>query len=154
MKKFYNRTWGEAIGYKPGDLVLLEATNLNTNRPMKKLNDKRYGPFEVLEKVRNSAYKPTLTSSMNHIHPVFNEVLLSSYHTPTFDSQPYITNLEPIIVDKEPKWEVEEIISSRFNRWRRWVEYLLHWKGYRLQKWTWEPLENLANAQETLTKFI
>ena len=40
MKKFYNRTRGEAIGYKLGDLVLLEATNLNTDRPMKKLNDK------------------------------------------------------------------------------------------------------------------
>ena len=53
---------------------------------------------------------------MNRIHPVFNEVLLSSYHTSTFNSQPYITNLEPIIVDKKPEYEVEEIILSRLNR--------------------------------------
>ena len=154
MKKFYDRTRGEAIGYKPGDLVLLEATNLNTDRPMKKLDDKRYGPFEVLEKVGNSAYKLKLPPSMSRIHPVFNEVLLSPYHTPTFDSQSHITNPEPIIVDKEPEWEVEEIISSRFNRRRRQVEYLVHWKGYGPQERTWEPLENLANAQETLAEFI
>ena len=40
MKKFYNQTRGETIGYKPGDLVLLEATNLNIDRLIKKLNDK------------------------------------------------------------------------------------------------------------------
>ena len=154
MKKFYDRTRGEAIDYKPGDLVLLEATNLNTDRPMKKLDDKRYGPFEILEKVGNSAYKLKLPPSMSRIHPVFNEVLLSPYHPPIFDSQPHITNPEPIIVDKEPEWEVEEIISSRFNRRRRRVEYLVHWKGYGPQERTWEPLENLANAQETLAEFI
>ena len=154
MKKFYNQTQKEAIGYKPGNLVLLEATNLNTDKPMKKLNNKWYGPFEVLEKMKNSAYKLKLPFSMSCIHPVINKVLLLSYYTSIFDSQSHITNLEPIIVDKEPKWEVEEIISSRFNRWRRWVEYLIHWKGYRPQEWTWEPLENLANAQETLAKFI
>ena len=64
----------------------------------------------------NSVYKLKLPSSMNRIHPVFNEVLLSSYHTSTFNSQPYITNLEPIIVDKKPEYEVEEIILSRLNR--------------------------------------
>ena len=57
-------------------------------------------------------------------------------------------------MDKEPEWEVEEIISSRFNRRRRRVEYLVHWKGYGPQERTWEPLENLANAQETLAEFI
>ena len=40
MKKFYDQTRGEAIGYKPGNLVLLEAINLNTDRPIKKLDDK------------------------------------------------------------------------------------------------------------------
>ena len=103
MKKFYNQTRGEAIGYKPGDLVLLEATNLNTDKPMKKLDDKWYGPFKVLEKVGNSAYKLKLPPSMSRIHPVFNKVLLSPYYTLTFDSQPHITNPEPIIVDKEPE---------------------------------------------------
>ena len=86
---------------------------------MKKLDDKQYEPFKVLEKVGNLAYKLKLPPSISHIHPVFNKVLLSSYHTLTFNSQPHITNPEPIIVDKEPKWEVEEIISSRFNRRRR-----------------------------------
>ena len=34
------------------------------------------------------------------------------------------------------------------------MEYLVHWKGYGPQERTWEPLENLANAQEMLAEFI
>ena len=34
------------------------------------------------------------------------------------------------------------------------MEYLVHWKGYGPQERTWEPLENLANAQEILAEFI
>ena len=37
--------------YKPGDKVWLEATNLHTTHPTRKLRPKRYGPFEVLEAV-------------------------------------------------------------------------------------------------------
>ena len=40
MKRFYDRTRGEAIGYKLGDLVLLKATNFNIDKPIKKLDNK------------------------------------------------------------------------------------------------------------------
>lgn len=40
MKRFYNQTWEEAINYKPGDLVLLKATNLNIDRLIKKFDNK------------------------------------------------------------------------------------------------------------------
>ena len=86
MKKFYNWIQGKTISYKPSDLVLLEATNLNTDRLIKKLNNKQYELFEVLEKVWNSVYKLKLPPSMSYIHLIFNKVLISPYHTPTFDS--------------------------------------------------------------------
>ena len=35
MKKFYDQTRGEPINYQPGDLVLLEATNIHITRPMR-----------------------------------------------------------------------------------------------------------------------
>ena len=63
MKHFYDRTRGKSIEYKPGDKVLLEATNIKTTRPMKKLSDRRLGPFEVLEKVGAAAYKLKLPAS-------------------------------------------------------------------------------------------
>ena len=70
----------------------------------------------MLKKVGNLVYKLKLPLSMSYVYPVFNKVLLSSYHTPTFNLQSYITNPESIIIDKKPEWEVKKIISLRFNR--------------------------------------
>ena len=56
MKHFYDRNKGESIEYKKGDLVMLEAINLPSMRPMKKLDCKRYGPFEVIEKVNKGIW--------------------------------------------------------------------------------------------------
>ena len=86
MKRFYDRTKGESIAYKKGDKVWLEATNITTKRPMKKLDDKRLGPFTIVDKVGKAAYKLKIPDSWR-IHPVFNEVLLSPYHSPQFESQ-------------------------------------------------------------------
>ena len=119
MKRFYDRTRGQAINYAPGDLVLLEATNIHTMRPMKKFDDKRYGPFKVLEKVGASAYKLELPPSMSRIHPVFNEVLLHPYKKPFYESQQQLNRPEPVVVNQEPEWEVEEILAFRYNRRRR-----------------------------------
>jgi hypothetical protein len=42
--------------FKPSDSVWLETTNIHSNRPSWKLDNKRYGPFEVEEKVSDQAY--------------------------------------------------------------------------------------------------
>ena len=57
MKKFYDRKQEDIVEYKKGDKVWLEATNLPTKHPMKKLNNKHHGPFEILEKIGKSAYR-------------------------------------------------------------------------------------------------
>jgi len=57
MKKFYNRKVRPSVDYKKGDLILLEGTNIRSDRPSKKLGDKQYGPFKVIEKVGSSAYR-------------------------------------------------------------------------------------------------
>ena len=154
MKKFYDRIRGKAISYFPGDLVLLETTNIHTTQLMKKFDDKRYGLFKVLEKIGASAYKLELPPSMSCIHLVFNEALLYPYKGPTYGSQQQLNKPEPMVIDQEPEWEVEEILASRHNRRRRRVEYLVHWKGYGPQERTWEPLANLANAQQALQEFL
>ena len=62
IKRFYNRTKGESIQYKKGDKVWLKATNIITKCPMKKLDNKHLGPFEILKKVKKSAYHLKLLS--------------------------------------------------------------------------------------------
>src|SRR5580698_1788294 len=44
MKESYDKHARPAIEYKPGDLVYLEATNIKTMRPSKKLGSKRLDP--------------------------------------------------------------------------------------------------------------
>ena len=56
IKWFYNQTKGKFIQYKKGDKVWLKAINVTTKHPMKKLNNKYLGPFEILEKVGKLAY--------------------------------------------------------------------------------------------------
>lgn len=127
MKKFYDRKRGESKEYKAGDKVWLEGTNISTQRPMKKLDDKRFGPFKVLEKIGASSYKLSLPRTWNKVHPVFNEVLLSPYHEPQFPSQPRNTRPPPAVDGDEPEWEVDQILDSR--RYRGKIRYKVSWKG-------------------------
>jgi len=60
MKRFYDRKRNESHNFKIGDQVWLEATHISSDRPAKKLDDKRFGPFKILEKHGASAYKLAL----------------------------------------------------------------------------------------------
>ena len=86
MKQFYDQTKEKSIQYKKGDKVWLETTNITTKHLMKKLDNKHLEPFKILEKVGKSAYHLKLPSQQK-IHDVFNEVLLSPYYPPQFESQ-------------------------------------------------------------------
>ena len=151
MKHFYDRNKGESIEYKKGDLVMLEATNLPSMRPMKKLDCKRYGPFEIIEKVNKGAYKLKLPNTWRRIHPVFNEVLLSPYTTPVFENQQQAPPPPPVLIGKEQEYEVESIIDSKFVRNK--LKFLVHWKGYGVESRTWEPEEHLENSKELIEEF-
>jgi hypothetical protein len=87
MKRQYDHKRRDSVKYKPGDKVYLEATNISTTWPSRKLSDKRYGPFVILEKVGELAYKLKLPEQWKAIHPVFNEALLTPWKKPVFTSQ-------------------------------------------------------------------
>ena len=63
MKQFYNHKRNESYNFKVGDHVWLEATNVSSDQPMKKLDDKWYGPFKILSKHGESTYKPALPTT-------------------------------------------------------------------------------------------
>ena len=65
--------------YSPRDRVYLEATNIRTNQPSRKLDDRCFRPFEVIERIGQSAYKLKLLESWKGLHPVFNESYLTPY---------------------------------------------------------------------------
>ena len=51
--------------------------------------------------------------------------------------------------------EVEEIINHKKCRCGRTpkIEYLILWKGHPGHEMTWEPEENVANAQEKIAEY-
>ena len=151
MKHFYDRKRTDSRDYKVGDQVYVEATNISTMRPAKKLDDKRYGPFEIIEKVGLSSYKLKLPDTWK-IHPVFNEALLTPYHPPEFPTQEKPPPPPPIQVPEgHVEYEVNEVLGSR--RRRKKVEYLVSWKGYPNEENSWQPMRNLKNAREAILEF-
>ena len=64
MKQFHDHKVHPSIKYQPGDLVLLEATNIKTEWPSKKLNDKHDGPFQVIKKEGFTSYCLKLDKNM------------------------------------------------------------------------------------------
>ena len=129
----------------------LNAKNLKTLRPSKKLDQKKLGPFVILEKIGQSSYYLQLPKSWNRIHPVFNEILLSPYHPPNFGIQEIPAPPGPVDQEGHPEYEVEEILASRKRG--RGIQYLIKWHGYGNEENTWEPRRNVENAQEAIAEF-
>ena len=65
----------------------LEATNINTDKPVKKLDDKQFGFFPIVKKVGASSYKLKLPTTWKKISPIFTKVLLSPYMPPQYLSR-------------------------------------------------------------------
>jgi len=149
MKKFYDAKRDDQPPLPVGSKVWLENTNITPFRPMKKLAEKRYGPFEILEAIGPSAYKLKIPSTWKGVHPVFNEVLLTPFNDP-LPSQSVIKPPPPIQTDPA-SYEVEAILDTVKRRKKQL--YLVKWLGYGHEENTWEPLSNLTDAKDALAEF-
>jgi len=77
-KKYYDRKATKQPSIEVGDLAMLNARNIRTKGPSKKLSPKLYGPFKVLERKGSRAYKLEISPGWK-IHPVFHVSLLEPY---------------------------------------------------------------------------
>jgi len=133
------------------DLVLLEATNLQTTHPKAKLAPRHYGPFKVIWASPTNC-KLKLPLQMR-IHPVFYNSLLKPY-TETAAHGPNFTCPPPEIVgEEEGHYEIKKILQSRPTRNRKSTQYLVHWKGYTVANRTWIPAKELIHAKELVAQF-
>lgn len=128
-----------------GQMVYLNAKNIRTTRPKKKLDHKLLGPYKIAERINAEAWKLELPKELERIHPVFHSSLL----------EPYVENMipnrilpppPPVILADEEEYEVEDIVDSRIIRKK--LEYRVRWKGYSgADEFNWQPAENLDNSK-------
>jgi len=106
MGRYYNRKAEQQPDYKIGDMVMLNAKNIRTKRPSKKLAPKLYGPFKILEQREELAYKLELSERWK-VHTVFHVSLLGAYRTsirPAREQPP----MEPEDINGDREGEVEK----------------------------------------------
>lgn len=147
---YYNRRREPAPEFAPGDMVLLDASDIRTNRASKKLDCLRLGPFRVVEAIGKGAYKLDLPESMARLHPVFPVVKLTPMPPDPFPGRHAARPPDPEIIDDVEHFEIEKILDSR-RRYRR-MEYLVKWKGYNDSHNQWIPWYNL-DADESIEEF-
>ena len=151
MKRYYDRKRSPSHEFKVGDKVWLEATHISSDRPMKKLDDKRYGPFRIISKHGESAFKLSLPKTWKTIYPVFNECVLSPYVPAQFPSQKQPPPPPLDLIEGYEEQEIEEILDSRLRREQ--LEYLVNWKGFPREEREWKKASELQHAPEAIADF-
>jgi len=142
-KEYYDAGRKPDPNLQSGDMVWLLPRNIRTTRPCKKLDYKKIGPFKILARIGESAYKLDLPPSMR-IHNTFHISLLELYHDDKFPSQ-RPQPPPPIIIEGEPVYDLEQIINSRLHHGK--LQYRAKWTGYPHEHdKVWYPYGDFDNA--------
>jgi hypothetical protein len=114
----------------------------------KEVDNRRLGPYKILEKVGASAYKLRLLET-GQSHPVFNKALLTPYLEPLAHRREERPALW--IASSYEEYKVEEILKHQKHG--RGFQYLIKWKNYLLAEQTWEPKRHLMHVKELLDRY-
>jgi hypothetical protein len=108
--------------------VWLEGTNLHTSHLTHKLHPKQFGPFEVMESLSLVTYRLDLPLTWK-LHNAFHVSLLTPYRE-TLEHGVNYPMPAPELIDREPEWEVKEILVSHHHGHSKKLQYLVKWVGY------------------------
>lgn len=150
MAKYANQNRLPAPDIAIGSKVWLNRKNIKTRRPSLKLDYKRFGPFKVIEKIGDVAYRLELPKTMKRIHNVFHVSLLEPVVPNSFrgrEPEP----MPPVEVEGVEEWHVEEILDSRQHYGK--IQYLVKWLGWSETANSWEPAEYLEHSGELVEEF-
>lgn len=153
QKEFFDRGVRESPAYAIGDKVWLSRGKIITDRTSLKLDHKRLGPYEVVERIGSLAYKLKLPPTMK-IHPVFHASRLSPFVVDTIPKRTPEPLPAVVTPQGEEEYEVEEILASGLTGGRNpKIKYKVKWKGYPLSDSSWEPLANLSHCAGAIREF-
>ena len=148
----YNKSHCD-VEYKVGQKVWLRVKKITIERPSRKLDWQRYGPYRIIERIGKVAYRLDLPASLQ-IHNVFHVSLLRDHKPRVGEEFPEPQPLKLAIDPEVWEYEVEAILASRIKSNPPnplILQYKTAWKEYTKQ--TWKPVANLKNARRLVNKF-
>ncbi|HEX4372955.1 MAG TPA: hypothetical protein VHZ50_06600, partial [Puia sp.] len=135
--QYYNRGREQEPSLQEGGVVFLNVRNMKTQRPSRKLDNIRKGPFKIKRKLSNLIYELELPAGMK-VHPIFHVSLLE----PAYGEASVQEQIDFEDQNDETIYEVEKLLKQRKQN-GQW-QYLVKWKNYGNEENTWEP-ENHIN---------
>ena len=145
MAQYYNqKVANKEPQFKAGDSVMVNAKNIKTKRPSKKIYYKLRGKFEIEMLAGTNAYRLKLPPLSGKIYSVFHVSLLEPYQQNTIPERRSPTH--PPVDLSQQRYPIEKIKTTEIKGGQ--VKYLVSWKGYGSDEDTWEHYENLKDGGE------
>ncbi len=107
----YNKSHCD-VEYKVDQKVWLRVKNITIERPSRKLDWQRYGPYRIIERIEKVTYRLDLPASLQ-IHNVFHVSLIFDHKPRVGEESPEPQSLKLAIDPEVREYEVEEILASR-----------------------------------------
>jgi len=123
--------------------------------PSKKLLEKYLGPFKIIVQPSLQSFTLYLPDTMRAIHPIFHVSMLKPA-TPNTFQQHSKPPPAPVIIDREPEYEISRIVDSKIDYWRACkLLYKVIWLGYEdtNNDSKWLPATELGHAKELVNNF-
>ena len=147
MKKYYDQGKRD-VSFEPGDFVYLKLQPYRQKSLKKKFNVKLsqryYGPFKVLERIGEVAYKLELPST-SRLHPVFHVTVLKKRV-----GNPSLISSDLPAFDTEGNLLIRPIIALRYRNLKKgrgmtkvW-QVLVQWQGVPTEEATWEDYDEMV----------
>ena len=140
------------VVYEVGQQVLLSTQNFRLANPgSRKLLPKWVGPFQILARIGQVAYKLDMPANLK-MHNVFHVSLLKPHRSDGRVQPPP----PPILLESSLEYEVERLLDHRHvkrGRTRTRNQFLVKWLGYGPEHNTWEPESNLTHCEELLANY-
>jgi hypothetical protein len=162
-QKLYADQRRRPVEFKLGQHVLLSTKNISLKMlGTPKLLPKYIGPFKIIAKVNDVAYKLELPASLK-IHNVFHVSLLEEYRSRAQGGKVQPPPL-PQLVDGQVEYAVEQILLHEYRdkairqgkhakKKTQELRYLVKWAGYGIEHNTWEPAANCQNCPDKVQQY-
>lgn len=130
-----------------GELVILNHKNMRAIHCCKTLEDKMYGPFEVIAPRKNGRYCTVKLAKAWKIYPTFNISLLEQYRGTNLKKQ-----VDEIDADNAG-WKMGSLIANGYSDDDPMTQIcLVKWEEYSHDENTWEMYENAVEDWLDLLK--